>query len=116
MSFLILCSPFTILFSAAHDIEAETPLFYWDAYPRLGFSNFGDDMSVSIVEKILGRSITTITTASPGKKNFLAIGTIVNYAEEGDILWGTGVNGKYSKRSDYHCFFSFGIVLHFTAL
>ena len=80
----------------------EIPLFYWDARPRLGFSNFGDAMSVSIVERILGRTIPTTTTAKSGQRKFLAIGSIVNYAEEGDTLWGTGVNGKYSKNSDYH--------------
>ena len=51
------------------DANAQVPLFYWDARPRLGFSNFGDAMSVSIVEKILGRSITTITATIPGQKN-----------------------------------------------
>ena len=80
----------------------EVPLFYWDARPRMGFSNFGDAMSVSIVERILEKSITTITNATPGQQKFLAVGSIVNYAEENDVLWGTGVNGKYPKRSDYH--------------
>lgn len=80
----------------------EVPLFYWDARPRMGFSNFGDAMSVAIVERILGRPIETITSLSPGQKKFLAIGSIVNYAEEGDVIWGTGVNGKCLQRSDYH--------------
>lgn len=86
------------IYGSEYNVNAEVPLFYWDARPRLGFSNFGDAMSVSIVEKILGRSITTITAATPGQKKFLAIGSIVNYAEEGDALWGTGVNGKYQKK------------------
>ena len=78
-------------------------LFYWDAYPRLGFSNFGDAISVSIVERILGKSVETTTSGTAlGRRKFLAVGSIVNYAEEGDVLWGTGVNGKYSKGSDYH--------------
>lgn len=81
--------------------QSEVPLFYWDARPQLGFSNFGDAMSVSIVERILERSITTVTTVTPGKKKFLALGSIVKYADDGDVIWGTGVNGKYLKRSDY---------------
>lgn len=80
----------------------QVPLFYGDARPRLGFSNFGDAMSVGIVERILGRPILTTTTLTPGQKKFLAIGSIVTYAEEGDVLWGTGVNGTYSKKEDYH--------------
>ncbi|MBS0584767.1 MAG: polysaccharide pyruvyl transferase family protein [Verrucomicrobia bacterium] len=93
--FITVCSP---IFST----EQEIPLFYWDARPRLGFSNFGDAMSVSIVEKILGRDVNTVTNLTPGEKKFLAIGSIANYAEEGDLLWGTGVNGKYPKKGDYH--------------
>lgn len=103
---LMLCFPSMIFSSSTHDaaphVKSQVPLFYWDARPRLGFSNFGDAMSVSIVERILGRSITTTTAATPGKKKFLAIGSITNYAEEGDVLWGTGVNGKYPHPSDYH--------------
>ncbi len=83
-------------------IQIETPLFYWDARPRLGFSNFGDAMSESIVERIVGRSIITTTNATPGLPKFLAIGSIAAYAEDNDVLWGTGVNGKYLKSSDYH--------------
>lgn len=86
---------------SATQMQAEVPLFYWDARPRLGFSNFGDAMSVSIVERILDQPIVTTTNASSGHKKFLAIGSIANYAEEGDVLWGTGVNGKYLKNSDY---------------
>jgi pyruvyltransferase len=81
---------------------ADPPLFYLDARPRLGFSNFGDAMSVSIVERILEKEVATTTTTTPGKKKFLAIGSITNYAEDEDVLWGTGVNGKYPRRSDYH--------------
>lgn len=94
--FVILFSP-TVVFP-----NEEVPLFYWDARPQLGFSNFGDAMSVSIVERILERPIATITSATPGKRKFLALGSIVKYADEGDVLWGTGVNGKFLKRSDYH--------------
>lgn len=82
--------------------ETAIPLFYWDARPKLGFSNFGDALSVSIVEKIVEMSVTTVTDPFSRQKKLLAIGSIVNYAEEGDVLWGTGVNGKYLKRGDYH--------------
>lgn len=84
------------------DSKTEVRLFYWDARPRLGFSNFGDAMSVSIVEKIMGRPIATTTTVTPGQTKLLAIGSIINYAEEGDIIWGSGINGKYPRSSDYH--------------
>lgn len=58
-------------------------------------------MSVSIVERILGRAIKTTTNAICNCQKLLAIGSIMNYAEEGDLVWGTGVNGKYSKKTDY---------------
>ena len=82
--------------------EKAPVLFYWDARPRLGFSNFGDAMSISIVERILGKSVETTSTAVVGCRKFLAVGSIVNYAEDGDIIWGSGVNGKFFKDADYH--------------
>lgn len=92
---------FTLLVSCTNSVIADIPLFFWDARPRMGFSNFGDALSVSVVEKILGKSITTTTNPSINQKKLLAIGSIVNYAKDGDVLWGTGINGKYPQRSDY---------------
>ncbi len=101
--FYILFLGFPHILLGHETTEKKTPiLFYWDACPRLGFSNFGDAMSVSIVERILGKPVETTSSTATQRQKFLAIGSIVNYAEEGDLLWGTGVNGKYSKNSDYH--------------
>lgn len=94
LAFLIALIPLTVG-------AAAPPLFYWDARPKLGFSNFGDALSKSIVEKMAGRPVATVTEMTPGKRKLLCVGSIVNYAEEGDILWGTGVNGKYLDPASY---------------
>jgi pyruvyltransferase len=54
--------------------------------------NFGDELSRLIVERMGNKEVVW---AKPGKKGkFLALGSILHFAEEGDTIWGTGVNGK----------------------
>ncbi|MBJ7449088.1 MAG: polysaccharide pyruvyl transferase family protein [Parachlamydiales bacterium] len=81
--------------------ECSIPLFYWDARPKMGFSNFGDALSESIVERMLNQVIETQTDPILKNKKFLAVGSILNYAQDGDVIWGTGKNGKCDKASDY---------------
>lgn len=50
-------------------------------------SNFGDTLTPIILEYATGLRVRYSTT--PGK--FLAIGSIIHYAERGDILWGPGL-------------------------
>src|SRR5689334_3383682 len=70
------------------------PLFYWDARPQWGFSNFGDVLSEELIERIVGRKISIASSSFDENKKILAIGSIMNYAKEGDVIWGTGINGK----------------------
>ncbi|MBS0625144.1 MAG: HAD-IA family hydrolase [Verrucomicrobia bacterium] len=67
-------------------------LFYWDARPLLGFSNFGDALSAALIERMIRKEVAIAQASSQGK--LLGMGSILNYAKEGDIVWGTGVNGK----------------------
>lgn len=74
--------------------EFNPVLYYWSARP-LGFTNFGDELSEKIVSRIIGYPVTTTTSRwygrDTGKKKFLALGSVLVIAEEGDIVWGTGV-------------------------
>lgn len=85
---------FTSVEELKNELAARKPLalFYWDARPLLGFSNFGDALSAALVERMIGKEIPIAEASSRGK--LLGMGSILNYAEEGDIVWGTGVNGK----------------------
>lgn len=73
------------------------PLFYWK---DPNFINFGDILSLKIVEKIIGRPIKE-QQSSIRKKKLLAIGSILSFAHEGDIVWGSGINGKFLHPKHY---------------
>lgn len=78
------------------------PLYYWDARPQHGFSNFGDALSEVLVERIIGRKVQVVTDPFNCPKKLLGMGSIMNYAQDDDVIWGTGVNGKASPHS--YCF------------
>ncbi len=60
--------------------------------PALQRSNFGDDLSAFIVEKLSGRAVVR-KEHSP---KLLAVGSVIFKADEGDIVWGSGMIGTSS--------------------
>lgn len=71
------------------------PLYYWR--PRKGNaaqiqSNFGDELSVLIVSS-LARTAINRSPENWGRK-MLAVGSIIHLARKGDVVWGSGLNGK----------------------
>ena len=72
------------------------PLFWWE--PDNGTQNFGDHLSAVLIEKIVGKPVQR---ASLEEHKLLAIGSILHFAREGDIVWGSGVNGKHPCPEDY---------------
>ncbi len=80
------------------------PLYYWEPRVHHDFSNFGDALSEKVVEKVVGHPlITTFSNCllqNCGKKKLLAIGSIIHMAEEGDVIWGAGINGKHLDDTD----------------
>lgn len=75
---------------------AATPLFWWE--PDNGTQNFGDQLSQVLIERILGRSVRR---AFVEEHKILGIGSILHLAREGDIVWGSGLNGKHPSAKDY---------------
>ena len=70
----------------------DLPLFYWQEDPLI---NFGDYLSRALVERIVNRPIRCYVKKSKNQdQKLLALGSILYFANEGDILWGTGLNGK----------------------
>lgn len=64
-------------------------LFYWH---KKGTVNFGDQISRDAVEGCLiqrGKSLQSIPD-----RRLLALGSILHFAEDNDVIWGTGVNFK----------------------
>jgi pyruvyltransferase len=86
-------------FSSLTAQEKGPPLFYWDARPQLGFANFGDALSEALIERILGRPVVVTNQPFNGQRKFLGMGSIMQYARDNDVVWGTGVNGKAPEKS-----------------
>lgn len=58
--------------------------------------NFGDYLSVVVVGEMLRR--VGVTDTIPQKNGrLLAIGSIIHFAQDNDIIWGSGVNGKVDR-------------------
>lgn len=92
--FLLLCFP-------VHSSEKEEglPLFWWK---EGDFINFGDHLSYVLVEKIVGGPLRFYNKKKPNQdQKLLATGSIYYFANEGDVVWGSGVNGKRPNKCDY---------------
>ncbi len=74
-------------------------LFHWR--PRAGI-NFGDALSIDLVSQLLahehgGRNVPTCAKWSC-RRRLLAVGSILHDSRRGDVVWGSGINGKMSSR------------------
>lgn len=66
-------------------------LFYWK--PAKG-NNFGDDLSSVVVTKVAADRGYFLNEQVGRRARMLAIGSILHFAKDGDVVWGSGVNGK----------------------
>ena len=74
--------------------EPDLPLYFWDARAQQDFSNFGDALSEALVERIIGHEVRVIQDPFSGEQKVLGMGSILQYAQTDDVIWGTGLNGK----------------------
>lgn len=79
------------------------PLYYWnEMWHGRSFVNFGDYLSLKIVERIIGGPVRVHKKSAKNKeKKLLAIGSLFYFANDGDVIWGTGINGKTLNKKDY---------------
>lgn len=66
-------------------------LVYWR--PGTGV-NFGDELSRTTVELMLARRGMTVFDELPKTRRMLAIGSVMHYANDHSVIWGSGVNGS----------------------
>jgi pyruvyltransferase len=92
--FLFLIIIFSVHENDANEIRKELPLYFWDARPTQGFSNFGDALSEALTQRMVGHKVNVVENPFCSEKKLLGMGSILNYAQDDDIIWGTGVNGK----------------------
>lgn len=75
------------------------PLYYWQ---QKAFVNFGDYLSLQLVERIVNGPVNVHQNhPSFNVKKLLAIGSILSFGKDGDVIWGSGINGKLLKKKDY---------------
>ncbi|WP_298933751.1 polysaccharide pyruvyl transferase family protein [uncultured Ramlibacter sp.] len=67
-------------------------LVFWR--PDTQSHNFGDHLSKIVVDAILAGKGRVLEEEVPKTRNLLAVGSILHFANTGDVIWGSGVNGK----------------------
>ena len=61
--------------------------------PRRPTDNFGDVLGPVVVRQLLRRQGTSPDAAARSAR-LLSIGSVLHLATDGDVVWGTGLNGK----------------------
>lgn len=67
-------------------------LFHWK--PSNGQLNFGDQLSEVIVTKLLADHGLFLGEGTRRAARLFAVGSILHFARDGDVVWGSGINGK----------------------
>lgn len=75
------------------------PLYYWQ---QPDFVNFGDYLSLVLVERIVNSPVKV-------HKNYpwnnyvkmIGIGSMLSFAKDRDVIWGSGINGKLLDLKNY---------------
>lgn len=74
-------------------LHADISVYCWR--PEEG-TNFGDELSIALVERIVGKSVRQ---AEIQQCKLLAIGSVIQFAKNRDVIWGAGMNGNDLKRN-----------------
>ena len=88
-------NPFCRYWYQAIGFRVRRRLYYWVPSRGGGHSvrtNFGDELSKVVVEHIGGNRVKK--APERWSKKLLAVGSIILLARPGDLVWGSGVNGK----------------------
>jgi pyruvyltransferase len=101
------------------DDVTEVELFHWNParpglprrfpwlFPRLPrVDNFGDLLGPLIVRRVLDRAGLDPRDATEDRR-LLSIGSVLHFSRPGDVVWGSGINGKVDN--DSHSFDSLDI-------
>ncbi|MET0339526.1 MAG: polysaccharide pyruvyl transferase family protein [Polyangiales bacterium] len=67
--------------------------------PPDGRVNFGDHLARVVVAQLLATHQRTLDDETRTRARMLAIGSILHFAQDGDVVWGSGVNGKMPEET-----------------
>jgi len=76
--------------------RSNVELFHWQ--PKSGAQNFGDHLSHVVVSRNLARYEILMDETVVNARRLLAIGSVLHFAQDNDVIWGSGVNGKVDDR------------------
>lgn len=77
-------------------INREKSLVYW--WQRKNHPpNIGDYAAYDIVSRILAQRGRLITDKKDQDHKLVSVGSVLHFAQNGDALWGTGLNGKIDR-------------------
>jgi pyruvyltransferase len=83
-------------------VAESLPLYFWSPESS-HVENFGDYISLKLVERIVQHPVEEVHALQRGsRKKLLAVGSILHFAENFDVIWGSGINGKHLEPTDYH--------------
>jgi len=71
-------------------------LFFWK--PEGGALNFGDHLARVIVTKLLAMRGHLLEEETARSHRLFAVGSVLHFAQDGDVVWGSGVNGKVDPK------------------
>ncbi len=79
------------------------PFYYWnEQWHGRVFENFGDIISLKLVERIVDGPLRIwIKGQKLEEKKLLASGSLLFFARNNDVIWGTGTNAKVPNKKDY---------------
>lgn len=91
-------------------VGSDTPVFSWNPRRPIRWSsgrrkrrfalgsrlnNFGDLLGPIIASRVLGRSAVRVeTSAVRSERVLLSVGSILHFARNDDVVWGSGRNGR----------------------
>ena len=90
--------PFKDLKSGINLPYKKIDLIFWRP-EKASWVNFGDELSQAVVSLMLSKHGCTLDDEVNNSRRLLAIGSILHYANDGDVIWGSGVNGHRYESS-----------------
>ncbi|QHJ11411.1 hypothetical protein FX988_01640 [Paraglaciecola mesophila] len=78
------------------DKQARNLAYFWQ--PKTEAPNIGDYLALDIVQQMLHLKNRFVLDKINKKSKLISIGSVLHFAQNGDVLWGTGRNGKVDEK------------------
>lgn len=78
------------------------PVFVWhEKWRGWDFINFGDELSGILIQRIVGQNIRVTHKKTLSEPRLFAVGSVLSFAQDGDVVWGAGINGRLLQTKSY---------------